>query len=120
MVMHDEQPQWTGHDLYDVHGDKIGTVTDVRYGDATMGPRWLLVRAGLLDTKRVFVPANGARRHGDRVVVPFVKDRVKSAPLVTNVEVLDEDDEEKLRAYYGLEYATPASDQNAGVSSHQH
>jgi hypothetical protein len=120
MVMHEEQPQWTGHDLYDVHGDKIGTVADVRYGDMTAGPRWLLVRTGLLGTKKVFVPAGGARHHGDRVVVPFVKDRVKSAPLVANVEVLDEDDEERLCAYYGLEYQSPAARLEGHADTHLH
>jgi len=29
--------EWTGHDLLDINGEKIGTVEDVRFGDATGG-----------------------------------------------------------------------------------
>ena len=80
--MDDISTQWTGHDLLDVNGDKIGTVEDVRYGDATGGLKWLVVKTGLFGTKKILVPAGEVRASEDALVVPYAKDRVKDAPGV--------------------------------------
>ena len=104
--------RWVGHDLYDLDGNKIGKVEDVRYGDVTGGLTWLVVETGLLGTKSIFVPAAEVRRAGDRLSVAHSEARVKDAPPVENAEALTPDDENKLCRYYGLQYG-PAADAQA-------
>lgn len=99
-------PQWTGRDLIDLNGDKIGTITDVRYGDIAGGLTWLVVKTGLFGSKKILVPANDIRSTEDGLVVPYTKDRVKNAPQLENDEVLTGGEETELCTYYGLEYST--------------
>ncbi len=106
--------QWTGHDLYDLDGNKIGTIEDVRYGDVTGGLQWLVVETGILGAKKVFVPALEVRRSGDRLSVRHTKDRVKDAPRVENIEALGPPDEAKLCRYYGLQYGGATPQQSEG------
>ena len=96
--------QWTGHDLLDVNGEKIGTVEDVRYGDATGGLKWLMVKTGLFGTKKVLVPAGEVRATEDALVVPYTKDRVKEAPGVDEDALFSPEEERNVCAFYGLEY----------------
>jgi len=98
--------QWTGHDLLDLNGDKIGSITDVRYGDVAGGLTWLVVKTGLFGSKKILVPANDVRSTEDGLVVPYTKDRVKNAPQLENDEVLTGGEETELCTYYGLEYST--------------
>ncbi len=105
MAAQDEiSTQWTGHDLLDVNGEKIGTVEDVRYGDATGGLKWLMVKTGLFGTKRVLVPAGEVRATEDALVVPYTKDRVKEAPGVDEDALFSPEEERNVCAFYGLEY----------------
>lgn len=97
--------EWTGHDLYDLDGDKIGTVEDVIYGDATGGLKWLVVETGLLGLKKILVPVGEVRRSADRLSVPHTKERVKDAPKVEDEVALTPAEESKLCRYYGLQYA---------------
>ncbi len=98
--------EWTGHDLLDVNGEKIGTVEDVRYGEATGGLKWLLVKTGLFGSKKVVVPAGEVRATDDALVVPYSKDKVKDAPGVDEDELFTSDQERKICKYYDLEYMT--------------
>lgn len=103
------ESQWTGHNLYDLNGDKIGKVEGVRYGDVTGSPTWLMVETGLLGLKKVFVPAAEVRRAGDRLSVPYTKDRVKDSPKIDNEEAPTEAEEGYLCRYYGMRFvSTPA------------
>jgi sporulation protein YlmC with PRC-barrel domain len=122
----DISTQWTGHDLLDVNGEKIGSVEDVRYGDATGGLKWLLVKTGLFGTKKILVPAGEVRATDDALVVPYTKDRVKDAPGVDENEMFTTKEEQDMCAYYGLDYVSafgsPAegcadAESEAGVSS---
>jgi len=110
------QPQWTGHDLFDLDGEKIGTVEDVRYGDVKGDLAWLVVETGLLGTRKIFVPANDVRRSGDRLSVPYMKERVKDAPKAEDEKVLTEADKGKLCRYYGLQYVAPTTEPVDGCS----
>jgi sporulation protein YlmC with PRC-barrel domain len=98
--------EWTGHDLLDINGEKIGTVEDVRFGDATGGLKWLLVKTGLLGTKKVLVPAGEVRATEDALVVPFTKDKVKESPGVDEDEGFTPDEERSICSHYGLEYVS--------------
>ena len=98
--------EWTGHELRDVNGEKIGTVEDVRFGDATGGLKWLLVKTGLFGTKKILVPAGDVRATEDALVVPYPRDRVKDSPGVAESDMLTADEERNVCAYYGLEYVS--------------
>ena len=105
MAEHDEmEPRWTGHELFDVDGEKIGTIEDVLVGDATGRLKWLVVETGLLGMKKVFVPLTDVRRSADHLSVPQTKDRVKSAPHVEDSFVPTEDEKQQLCQYYGMVY----------------
>lgn len=106
--------EWTGHDLYDQDGDKIGKIEDVRYGDVSCGLQWLVVDTGEPGAKKVFVPAAKVRRSGDRISAVQRKDRVTSAPVVQNEQSLTQDDESRLCRFYGLQYGSSSPGQSAG------
>ncbi len=66
--------QWTGHDLFDLEGDRIGTVEDVVYGGATGDPGWLVVGTDTPGADKILVPVADVRRAGDRLSVPHTKE----------------------------------------------
>jgi hypothetical protein len=100
----ESSPQWTGHDLFDLDGNKIGTVEDVRGEADSREPSWLVVETGFLGRKKIMVPAGGVRRSGRRLSVPYTKERVKDAPEVDDEQPLTEAEKGKLCRYYGLQY----------------
>ena len=97
---------WIGLELHDVNGEKVGTVTDVRYGEFTGELVWLIVKTGIAGWKHVAVPANEVDRKGDLLVARVDKDRVKQAPGVDAGKILRDDEEQKLCAYYGLDFVS--------------
>ncbi len=84
-------------------GEKIGKVGQLFLDDQTGQPEFVTVNTGLFGTSESFVPVEGATLEGDRLVVPYTKDKVKDAP---NVDLdrghLDPDEEQRLFEYYGL------------------
>lgn len=113
-----EEPetQWTGHDLLDLDGNKIGKIEDVRYGDVTGGLQWLVVETGVPGAKKIFVPAGEVRRSGERLSVPHTSERVKDAPRVKDPEFLTDADESKLCRFYGLQHGSAAAQPAEGCS----
>jgi sporulation protein YlmC with PRC-barrel domain len=110
----DPNTQWVGLDLYDLGGDKIGTVEDVRYGDASGGLQWLVVDTGSAAAKKVFVPIQEVRRSGDRLSAIHTKQRVTDAPRVEDEKALTAAEEGKLCRYYGLQYGGAVSQPGDG------
>ena len=108
--------QWTGLDLFDLDGKKIGKVEDARYGDVTGGLQWLVVETGILGAKKIFVPAGEVRRSGDRLSVLHAKDRVTDAPKVEDEQALTTADEGKLCRYYGLQYGASTGEPAEGCT----
>jgi sporulation protein YlmC with PRC-barrel domain len=106
MAQNDEiLSRWTGHDLFDINGEKIGTVEDVHYGDATGDLKWLVVDAGFLGLKKVFVPVVEVKRFEEKLTVPYTKDKVKSQPKIANEMVPSETEKSSICLYSGLDYA---------------
>ncbi len=105
---------WTGRDLLDIRGEKIGTIDDIRYDDVTGAPKWLLAKTGLFGGKKMYVPASEVRSSDEQITVSFTKDRVKNSPKVGNAEFLSSEDEKDLYIYYGLEYAEPVGGRTGG------
>ncbi|MBN1630302.1 MAG: PRC-barrel domain-containing protein [Thermoleophilia bacterium] len=99
------QTEWTGNDLYDLDGNLIGKIEDVRYGDVTGGAQWLVVSTGFAGPKNILVPMADVRRSGDRLSVRHTKTRVESAPKLDDEQVITQAEEAKLCRFYGLQYA---------------
>lgn len=105
---HGAEPAYTGHDVVDERQNKIGTIIDVVYDDATDParagaadePTWLVVDPGLLQAAH-YVPVAGSYRSDDGVVVvPWDKAWVKSAPKAKRDHVPSHDARTELRAHY--------------------
>jgi sporulation protein YlmC with PRC-barrel domain len=105
---HEISTKWIGHDLLDVNAEKIGTIEDIRLGEAAGGLKWLVVKTGLFGTKKILVPAGEVRAAEGALVVSFTKDRVKAAPGVDANKRFADVEERKICAYYGLDYLVSA------------
>jgi uncharacterized protein (TIGR02271 family) len=102
MIRLDEVPQLMGVAVYGPDGSKIGSAGQVYLDDHTGEPEWVCVRTGLFGHKESFVPLSDAAFTGDRLEVPYDKDRVKGAPHVDPDGDLSPADEDELYTYYGV------------------
>ncbi len=100
--------QYLGLTAVDQDNDKIGSVGQVYVNDQSGVPDWITVNTGLFGTTENFVPLQGSRVDGDRLVLPFGKDVVKDAPKVSDASHLDPDEQEELYAHYSRYLGTGA------------
>jgi len=108
-----EAGQMIGSTAYGSDGNKIGKVGQLYLDDQTGQPEFITVNTGLFGTSESFVPVENASLDGDRVVLPFTKDKVKDAPNVDlNGGHLDESEEQRLYEYYGRSYGTGTTTTN--------
>ena len=99
-----------GATIYDLEGEKIGTVDDLYVDDATGEPEWLLLDTGFFG-RDTLVPCRGMRRTEDGFQVAFQKDVVKGAPDVDREgDELSEEDERDLYSYYRIPYSDEQSE----------
>jgi uncharacterized protein (TIGR02271 family) len=91
-----------GTDVYSTDGDKIGSARQVYLDNETGDPAWVSVSTGLFGTKESFVPLQDANLNGNRLEVPFDKDRVKNAPRIDADGDLARAEEDELYRYYGV------------------
>src|SRR3954467_12540755 len=82
MLTDNDVRQVIGATAYGEDGDKIGKVGQVFLDDQTGKPEFVTVNTGLFGTKETFIPVQAATFNGDRLVLPFSKDKVKDAPNV--------------------------------------
>ena len=105
MLNENEARQTIGTTAYSSDGDKIGKVGQLFLDDQTGRPEFITVNTGLFGTNETYIPISDATFSGDRLTVPFSKDKVKGAP---NVDAegghLDPSEEQRLYQYYGLSY----------------
>jgi uncharacterized protein (TIGR02271 family) len=100
-----------GATAYGSDGDKIGKVGQVFLDDQTGRPEFVTVNTGLFGTSETFIPVSGASFSGDRLTVPYDKDKVKGAPNVgVDSGHLDESEEQRLYEYYGMGYDSGYTD----------
>lgn len=91
----------SGHEVFDDHYEKLGTVTDVLY-DEQGAAKWAVVNPGALHREK-YVPVEGSfLTDAGQVVVPYGKDLVKSAPSAHRDHILDRDVERDLQVHYAL------------------
>ena len=100
-----------GAPVYSSEGEKIGKVEDIFEDYETRQPEWVGIGTGLLGTKRVLVPVEGAELRSDGLFVPYSKDQVKEAPDI-DADEIDEGTERSLYTHYGLGY----SDRRSGTT----
>src|SRR3712207_3098135 len=98
-----------GRGVYAADGDRIGDVEEIFYDEQTRRPEWIGIGTGVLGTKRVLVPVEGASLREDGVYVPYPKDQVKDAPDIDGDEIA-QSTEQALYAHYGLGYSEQRSD----------
>ncbi|MEV6493252.1 PRC and DUF2382 domain-containing protein [Actinoplanes sp. NPDC051633] len=102
MITQNDIQRLSGTDVYTTDGDKIGSVGQVYLDDQSGAPEWVTVKTGLFGTKESFVPLDRATFNGDRIEVPFGKDKVKDAPSMDADGDLSPAEEDKLYTHYGL------------------
>ena len=93
-----------GAPVYSSDGDKIGKIEEVFHDYETREPEWVGIGTGLLGTKRVLVPVEGADLRPDGLFVPYSKDEIKASPDI-DADEIDEETERGLYSHYGLSYS---------------
>ncbi|WKN48128.1 PRC and DUF2382 domain-containing protein [Nocardioides sp. Arc9.136] len=92
-----------GSTAYGSDGEKIGKVGQLFLDDQTGRPEFVTVNTGLFGMKETFVPVQDAELSGSDLRLPYTKDKIKDAPNVDlDAGHLDQSEEERLYAHYGL------------------
>ncbi len=106
MLGQDQIDQVQGSDAYGSDGSKIGSVGQIYLDDQSGQPAWATVNTGLFGTSESFVPLTEASFSGDRLTVPYDKDKVKGAPNVSEDGHITPEEEQSLYEYYGMSYSS--------------
>ncbi len=92
--------RYTGHEVIDPNGNKLGEVSDVIYDDDSDEPTWIVIKPGALRAEH-YAPIEGSYTTDEgRVVIPFEKSWLKKAPKATGDHVLDAETERELEKHY--------------------
>ena len=92
----------TGHQVVDSNHRVLGEVSDVLYDDASNEARWMVIKPGMLRAGH-YAPVEGSYVTNDgRVVVPFDKHWLHTAPKATGLHVLDSGTLRQLTEHYDL------------------
>jgi uncharacterized protein (TIGR02271 family) len=102
-----------GKNVYDVEGNKVGTVANLYASDLNGMPEWVTVKTGLFGSKESFVPLDGAHTETDGLHVGTRKDLIKDAPRIDDQGHLSQEEAAELYRHYNLQSATPGRDQAA-------
>jgi len=102
--------------VYEQDGDKIGSAGQVYLDNNSGEPEWVTVKTGLFGTKESFVPLRNASLSEGRIVVPFGKDRVKSAPKIDADGQLSPEEEDELYRYYEINAGTSRDETSTSTS----
>ena len=96
-----DAPRFHGHQVRDVTGNEVGTITDVVYSQGTMQPRWGVVNPGRLKAPH-YVPLVPPAYMSDTgaVVVPYEKRVILQAPKARGQHVLTPQVERELEVHY--------------------
>jgi sporulation protein YlmC with PRC-barrel domain len=91
---------YTGAQVLDPDGSKIGTVGQIYVEPQTGRPNWAAVKTGLFGMSESFVPLDEAEDVDGNLRVPFSKEFVKDSPRSTSDGGLSQEAEDRLYAYY--------------------
>lgn len=109
--MKPEALDMNGLAVRDVHGNKLGEVTDFYFDVPTSEPEWLVIASGLLDKKSVLVPMEGLQRDEEGLMTPYPKDTIMDAPAV-DAAAIDAETEAALYQHYHVRRELPGRTEN--------
>jgi len=91
--------------VHDQLGGKLGPVERVYAPGGEGDAMWATidVSGGLFKSRIVFVPLARLKREDDDVLVPYSRQFLQDAPEVEDADELSEEDENRLRDYYGVD-----------------
>jgi uncharacterized protein (TIGR02271 family) len=110
-----EAYEWTGRQVVDRDGDKIGKLEEIYLDTETGEPEWAAVNTGLFGMKQTFVPLAGAAPSSGKVQVQYEKDQVKDAPAIEPDGALSVEEEQTLYSHYGRDYASAGNGSGESV-----
>jgi uncharacterized protein YrrD len=96
----DTSPHLTGEVLYDLRGDRIGTISDVVFDDMTGEPAWVVVAYGLFNQHHRLAPIDVIKRRGERVISAVAKADVRKAPMIGTHGVVTPELADEAHRYY--------------------
>lgn len=80
--------------------ERIGRVGQVYLDDQTRDPNWITVKTGFFGTKEYFIPLDLAELDEKRILVPYSKSQVTSAPSTEVDQNLSPAEEDALYVHY--------------------
>lgn len=103
MITETQAADIVGSTAYSEDGDKLGKVGQLFLDEVSGRPEFVSVNTGLFGTNESLVPVGTADFDGERLTVPFSKDKVKDAPNIdTESGHLEQSAEDRLYEYYGM------------------
>ena len=95
-----------GH-VYDAAGLRIGAIGQIYLDEDTDTPAWVSILTGLHGDAESLAPLQGARLHGDDILIRYRRTQVEQAPRAApDHDVLTDVEGRQLRLYYDLRTST--------------
>ncbi len=94
--------EWPGRDVLDAGGQRLGGVREIYLDRETGRPEWVLVDVDDGDAR--FVPLADASVESRSIKVAHTAEKIKSAPGIGAEPRIDQSEERRLYAHYGLGY----------------
>jgi hypothetical protein len=94
---------WPGRDVLDSGGQRFGGVREIYLDRETGRPEWVLVDVS--DSEARFVPLANAGVESESIRVAHDAEQIRSAPGIGAEPRIDQSEERRLYAHYGLNYS---------------
>ena len=95
--------EWPGRDVLDSGGERLGGVREIYLDRETGRPEWVLVDVDSDDAR--FVPLADASVESSTIRVAHSADAIRNAPGIGSEPRIDQSEERRLYAHYGLGYS---------------
>ncbi|MDX6721450.1 MAG: hypothetical protein QOJ63_3704 [Solirubrobacteraceae bacterium] len=95
--------EWTGQDVVDPDGEKIGKLEDVYFEADSRNAVFGCVKSGMLGRRHLLVPLAGASLSRDHVRVAYPHDQVKDGPQAESGATLESATQQELARHYDLD-----------------
>jgi hypothetical protein len=95
--------EWPGRDVLDSGGERLGGVREIYLDRETGRPEWVLVDVDSGEAR--FVPLANASVESSTIRVAHSADAIRKAPGIGSEPRIDQSEERRLYAHYGLGYS---------------